>query len=308
MTTVHATPEIPGIEEIAGGHAGETIFLLAPGPSLRHVDFGRLESEVTFAFNHVQLLYDQTTWRPTYFLQNHDLRRQDVRSAVEKSLEGGARCIINPRKSEGSIPLEIDGALYGIKTRGNRRPADRNEATEIAERVWNIDDPEAGFYSFASTLGLAAQLCGVLGAGEIVLLGADLYRPSPIRTRLIRRGEDPGAWQIRINQDHRFDFSRGVDRIVRSQAPVATAVNLLYYASMYKLLEWLPTRDLNHLHPEYGNNPGLDFQSRNRLYRLEYAAVQAGCARSDIALWDASMVNRLEQIPKYPGKWELYDC
>jgi hypothetical protein len=308
MEDCQDTVEIPSVTHVAGEYSGETVFLLAPGPSLQYVDFDQLDNKTTFAFNHAHFLYDQTAWRPTFFLQNHDVRRREIREGLKKSLEADAICFINSQKSAGELPTELKGQIYDIKTRGNRRPESMSDAARVAARYWNVDRPEDGFYSFASSLGLTAQLCGALGFDEIVLMGADLYRPFPIKTRLIQNGDDPGTWRIRINQEHPFDISPLIKHISQSQAPIASSVNLLYYMLLYKILDILPTRDLNHLHPEYSNNSGLDYQSRNQLYRLEYAAVQEGCNQSGIDLWDASLINRLDMIPRYDSKWELYNC
>lgn len=48
-------------------HKGQRCFILGNGPSLCVDDIEKLRDEVTFASNKIYLLFDQTTWRPTYY-------------------------------------------------------------------------------------------------------------------------------------------------------------------------------------------------------------------------------------------------
>lgn len=195
-----------------------------------------------------------------------------------------------------------------MDNRGQRRPKSDDEVEQIARQYWNADRPEEGIHAFATTMGAAAQMCGILGFTQIVLLGADLYRQSPIKTRITRRGDDPGQWLIRRNQDHAWDLEPIADGLKQSEHPVATGLNMVYYALLTKILERIPTRSVNHYDPEYSDHHGLDYASRNRLYRREYDVIREGCARTDIDLQNATLINRFDEIPTYTQKWDLYDC
>ena len=49
-------------------HRGQRCFVLGNGPSLARMDLDRLQGEVTFGLNRIYLLFDQTRFRPTYYV------------------------------------------------------------------------------------------------------------------------------------------------------------------------------------------------------------------------------------------------
>ena len=53
-------------------HPGERCFVIGNGPSLTMCDLDQLKSEVTFAANKIYLAFDQTDWRPSYYVVEDD--------------------------------------------------------------------------------------------------------------------------------------------------------------------------------------------------------------------------------------------
>lgn len=53
-------------------HRGERCFVIGNGPSLTLGDLEQLKSEVTFAANKIYLAFDQTEWRPSYYVVEDD--------------------------------------------------------------------------------------------------------------------------------------------------------------------------------------------------------------------------------------------
>lgn len=49
-------------------HKGKRCFLIGNGPSLKVADLDRLKGEISFAANKIYLAFDQTAWRPSYYL------------------------------------------------------------------------------------------------------------------------------------------------------------------------------------------------------------------------------------------------
>ena len=49
-------------------HQGKRAFIIGNGSSLRISDLDRLTGEITFACNKIYLAFDQTQWRPTYYV------------------------------------------------------------------------------------------------------------------------------------------------------------------------------------------------------------------------------------------------
>ena len=48
-------------------HRGERCFLIGTGPSLTPEDLDKLKGEYSFASNRIYLIFDKTSWRPSYF-------------------------------------------------------------------------------------------------------------------------------------------------------------------------------------------------------------------------------------------------
>jgi hypothetical protein len=53
-------------------HQGERCFIIGNGPSLTISDLEMLKSEVTFAANKIYLAFEQTDWRPSYYVVEDD--------------------------------------------------------------------------------------------------------------------------------------------------------------------------------------------------------------------------------------------
>lgn len=49
-------------------HKGKRAFIIGNGPSLKIEDLNKLKNEITFGCNKIYLAFDQTNWRPNYFV------------------------------------------------------------------------------------------------------------------------------------------------------------------------------------------------------------------------------------------------
>ncbi len=60
----------PEIRQFKNKHKGERCFLIGNGPSLRADDLEKLHDygEISFGCNDIYKIFDQTAWRPTYFM------------------------------------------------------------------------------------------------------------------------------------------------------------------------------------------------------------------------------------------------
>ena len=58
-----------------GKFTGKRCFLIGNGPSLRAEDLTRLREagEITFAFNRIYSIFDQTPWRPNFYISQDEL-------------------------------------------------------------------------------------------------------------------------------------------------------------------------------------------------------------------------------------------
>lgn len=144
-------------------HSGERCFFIGNGPSLRAADLTKLQEngEVTFAFNRIYNIFDQTKWRPTFYI-----------SQDEKMLSGCIKEVCDLQAKEKFIPIqlkwwngiEIPRAIYF-----NMRP----QNVDDPDRFAFSDDCAREIFNAATCMYTAAQLAAYMGFSEIYLIGVD---------------------------------------------------------------------------------------------------------------------------------------
>lgn len=60
------------LKTLKGIHTGKRCFVIGNGPSLRPTDLDMLKGDFTFAANRIFQIFDQTSWRPSYYLSVDD--------------------------------------------------------------------------------------------------------------------------------------------------------------------------------------------------------------------------------------------
>lgn len=171
------SPDSWYLKTLKGIHSGSRCFIIGNGPSLRPEDLEQLKGEYCFAANRIYEIFDQTKWRPTYYL-NVDIPITQERYET-----------IKQHASElGHIFLHLD-----IKN-----PKDESKSLDFPiEKLTRIFFREDGFFSIylinewnqwmsyvsedvsdhftdGKTVTFAAiQLAIYMGFSEIYLLGVD---------------------------------------------------------------------------------------------------------------------------------------
>ena len=146
-----------------GTHTGQRCFLIGNGPSLRADDLTKLHEagEVTFAFNRIYNIFDQTLWRPTFYI-----------SQDEKMLAGCADIVSKLKAQAKFIPIQLkwwngidipDAAYFNIV----------NQQTEDPQRFRFSDDIARCIYNSNTGMYTAAQIAAYMGFTEIYLIGVD---------------------------------------------------------------------------------------------------------------------------------------
>tara|TARA_X000001388_G_C2234635_1_gene124755 strand:+ start:8631 stop:9494 length:864 start_codon:yes stop_codon:yes gene_type:complete len=164
-------------EDYKDKHAGERVFLIANGPSLKDTNLDLLKDETTIAMNRISLIYPSNSqWRPTYYLfSSTNVRHPDwgrawtdsVRTAIcqEETTPFVAKMFkptIDPTGEYGNV-----GWFESMSEKKPPMNGDISEdcfSTNIVERI-----DKSG-----TTMNLALQLSYHMGFKEIVVVGADL--------------------------------------------------------------------------------------------------------------------------------------
>lgn len=152
------------IEAFHGAYKGERCFIIGNGPSLRTKDLEALRDEVTFAANRIYRLYDETDWRPTFWMcvdpyilaEDHDL--------IEKL--PGMRFVSDIAEQYGVLANET---LYMIH---NHQPYYINKYSSKIQVPFS-EDVSRGFEAGETVTYNAIQFAAYMGFTQIFLLGVD---------------------------------------------------------------------------------------------------------------------------------------
>lgn len=160
-----ARPNHP-LEQFRNRYEGERLFVIGNGPSLEKTPLDLLEGEYTFAMNRIALLYENTSWRPDFFLcTTTNVARPDWNADIRKSVELGVPCFVWDRL-EDALPSTEN--VHYIECTGGP------EVTPHAPDEWWSDDITRGVTKFGTSLLPVLQIAAYMGFKEIYLLGCDL--------------------------------------------------------------------------------------------------------------------------------------
>ena len=164
-------------EDYKNSHTGQRVFLIGNGPSLSSKDLDLIEGEISFAMNRIPLLYDSTSWRPTYYLFSSTNVRPDKPWSNKWQLS--VRAAMSDKNTTSFISNDfrqnIDpfGEFPHVKwfmTMSERKPNLQGEvdiscfSTDVVERIDKT----------GTTMNLALQLALYMNFSEIIFLGCDL--------------------------------------------------------------------------------------------------------------------------------------
>lgn len=144
-------------------YAGSRCFFIGNGPSLTATDLTILHEhkEITFAFNRIYNIFDQTVWRPTYYI-----------SQDEKMLAGSAEAVNDCELKTKFIPVQVkwynDLSIVGA-TYFNII----NQNVDKPDEFRFSDDISCGIYNSSTCMYTAAQIAAYMGFKEIYLIGVD---------------------------------------------------------------------------------------------------------------------------------------
>jgi hypothetical protein len=151
------------IKQYKNIYAGRRCFFIGNGPSLKAEDLTTLyeHEEITFAFNRIYNIFDNTLWRPTFYI-----------SQDEKMLQGCADIVDQLELPVKFIPIQlfwyhninIHDALY----------FNMNWQQAEDPRAFLFSDDAAQELDCASTgMYTAAQIAAYMGFTEIYFIGVD---------------------------------------------------------------------------------------------------------------------------------------
>lgn len=156
---VQNKPLLDRMKQYQGKHQGERCFIIGTGPSLLASDLEKLKGEVTFASNRIFDIFSQTSWRPTYYI-NQDFPLIDKYQNEIRKLKVDGKFLPIDKKS---IFGESEDITYFVLRHKDFYPGNAEFSTKLHQYMGQ---------GFTVTYG-AIQLAAYMGFRKIYLLGID---------------------------------------------------------------------------------------------------------------------------------------
>ena len=144
-------------------YKGRRCFLIGNGPSLQAEDLTRLHEngEITFAFNRIYNIFDNTPWRPTFYI-----------SQDEKMLSGCVDVVNQLPLPIKFIPIQLHW-YHGIDIHDALYFNMIGQTSEDPEMYCFSDDVSHTVYNSSTGMYTAAQFAAYMGFSEIYFIGVD---------------------------------------------------------------------------------------------------------------------------------------
>lgn len=164
------------LNALKNSHKGERCFIIGNGPSLTISDLEKLSGEITFGMNSIYKIFEQTNWRPTYYVSNDIMLNYKMKAPVESRKRDLTECIgrykfekcfisssdfnseLNLISKSKILYLPTEDYLYQILQ--PRFPKFHNDCSKKCQ-------------AFGTTAYLAYQIAVYMGFSKIYLLGTD---------------------------------------------------------------------------------------------------------------------------------------
>lgn len=157
-------------------YAGERAIIIGNGPSLNETPLIKLDEEYTFAMNRINLIFDKTEWRPTFYTctttsATQSEYREDYLDVMSLDIPS---FVWDELKNE--FPPKHN-RYYLRCTQGEGRYHDGS--IDEAPLNWWSDNIVERVSKFGSTMLVAYQIAFYMGFDRIYLVGCDLGHQKP---------------------------------------------------------------------------------------------------------------------------------
>lgn len=159
------------LKKLKGIQQGKRCFIVGNGPSLSGQDLQILHEnqEITFAFNRVYHIFDQTDWRPTYYISQDEKMLMGCADEVEKI---PAQIKFIPAEMKWYNGIDIKGIWpFHIVN-------DEEEGLPVFS-----EDIAKGICNSKTVVFSAIQIAVYMGIKEIYLIGVDHHFHTSINSK-----------------------------------------------------------------------------------------------------------------------------
>ena len=174
------------VKELRGIHAGREIVILGNGPSLREMDFTKLDDPIFIGMNGSAVVANEGGIVEHYYvLSDHRFVKDRFKMDMLKENLGCTSTLVVRKELEPIVSAELGQPLVGVRSLG---------------RDGFSHDLSRGFYFGCTTVMLGMQLADYIGGKRIYLCGMDLRyvsgQPRAYREKIVHSVDNFSCVQI----------------------------------------------------------------------------------------------------------------
>ncbi len=154
-------------------YSGKRCFFIGNGPSLTTNDLTLLKNnnEIAFAFNRIYNIFDETSWRPNFYISQDEKMLAGCQNEVSK-LDIPVKFI--PIQMKWYHNIEINNALYFNF---------KSQPDGVNSEFCFSSDPSVEIYCENTAMYTAAQMAAYMGFSEIYFIGVDHHFHTSINNK-----------------------------------------------------------------------------------------------------------------------------
>ena len=157
-------------------YKGKRCFIVGTGPSLNLNDLEMLKDEITFSLNSIYKVFEQTSWRPTFYVSNDIMLNYKMTLPQNQRLEALLECLENYTFNHCFVSTsEFDQRIYSCSS-------NKISFLPTQDFLYQYLQPKIPYFgkncskkcqAYGTTVYLIFQLARYMGFKEIYLLGTD---------------------------------------------------------------------------------------------------------------------------------------
>lgn len=158
------------VREVKNKYLGKRCFIVCTGPSLTISDLEAIKDEYAFAMNSVNLLYDKTSFRPSFYGCIDEGVFEKMKPLISRYDSPNTKVFISERLKK-HIRSALPSYWYNVSNNVAYHTYDR----WFKKKFWCkfSDNAVKGVYDMFSVTHFLIQIAVFMGFKEIYLLGAD---------------------------------------------------------------------------------------------------------------------------------------
>ena len=166
------SPKYKNLKKLENIHYGKRLFIVCTGPSLTIDDLEKLKGEICFSMNSIVQIFNQTNWRPLYYMLNNS---KDIIEHVEIALSNSdLKNIFCMKYVQKRLSVQQNATFFNYPIINKAK--EFKDSEHINPRNYRFSgDLYKGISGGATTANAIFQIAVYMGFKKIYLLGCDLY-------------------------------------------------------------------------------------------------------------------------------------